>query len=565
MPHTVQALEYTNSEGELGQLSGKVARQDGSRAVGSWATQKHPEHGTLLRDERRQRASLHADLAHLAPFLVPHRFELTDENETKTGSAFAGRKKIGYAPSLNAAWLSEIMGFVRRAPVAYEWGPLAPGADAEQIEPPEGSMAHQLWIDATRDGTNWTNFIEDEVQQWGLSSPGGFLVVDTPRVAVRSRAEEERAGVRPFLRFVPWSWVEDWGLDDGGAFRWIKLIEIEDVRDPRSTDQKDGGFRRVHLLYELTDAGTTVVTRVDDDGAIQGEPVDLGPIESSEGRASLPLIPVRFGRHPLMRYAGAGLLRGLDDIVLDIYNQIVELREEQRAIVFGLLAFTGEDGDSVFEQLKKGTRLLDLGGGEHTRIELIAADGGAVSSMLASLNFSLGAWALGAKRKSKEAVEVSGPRSGVSIDAEFQVDLKPLLIRVAEWLDATEREALFVAAQMSGVTPQAAREISVNRDTNFRTTDEAERIADILTAFRDAIGTLPAELVVRAMLRALEDADLVPLDADAEGATAGETVRDVIERELRELAAVRDERAAQTDRFERGLFAPFAGVGANGA
>lgn len=510
------------------------------------ARRTHPDRVTWLTDEARLRASYLATRRALAPFLVPHRFEGREE------PAKLKRAGYGYGIQLNRSYLNEIFGHLRTAEATYEWGPLAQGQpDPEGA--PAGGIARDLWTDATTDGVSLKELMEGDVLEWMLSSVGGFLVADAPQAAgVLTAADEQAAGVRPFFRFVPWSAVEDFGLGPHG-FRWVKF---EERVDNRTVDGTTAGIERHHVVYELTAGGATRITRFDKHGrsvdraGADAAPVELGTILSKKRRPILPLVPVKFGTHPALDVLGTGLLYGLDDIIIDLFNVLSEAREAYRDAAFGLMVHRGPDAGTVRDALAEGSRFVTIGDTSDASLERVAGDSAEVATGITLIELGVRNWSLSAKRQAAEAMGPSGGAatqgSGVQVMAEFSLDLKPLLVRVVEALDAVETNALFIAAQLAGQTPEAADVISVRRSTEFQLEPEAERITRLVTEFVAALPLAP-EAKVRIAMRWLEAADIIDLtekvkagereaaEGEAGEPTAGQTVGDVIEEQTREL------------------------------
>jgi len=516
---------------------------------------QHTSRARWVEDERRLRASYLATRRHLSPFLVVHRFEGNSNPEDLR------RASYGYGIQLNSSYLKEILGHIRGTTVKYEWGPLATGT-VDTDGTPSGGVARDLHADATKTGVTLSNFIGGEVLEWMLSSVGGFIVVDAPQGnGELTKADEQATGKRPFFRFVPWSAVEDMGRSPNG-FRYVKFREWVDLRSPEGEDK---GETVHHILYELDTAGSTNITRLDSDGVSvdrNGNPapaVALGNLVSPNGEPMLPLIPVKYGTHPDLAFMGTGLLYGLDDIIIDLFNVTSEMREAYRDAAFGLLVHTGADGAEVDNQLRNGTRLVRLGDGDRAKLERLAADSNEVAAGITLIELGVKNWALGAKRQAAEAMSQSGgadSSSGTALSAEFQLDLKPLLVSVCCELDSVETNALYIAAQMAGEAPAGADKLYVKRGTEFRLEDEASRIARIA---KDYILSLPLtpEMKVQLAMAWLEGADVIdltkkvevsdlppadpnadPLDPNApkpEPVTTTMTVGERIEQELREL------------------------------
>lgn len=505
------------------------------------ASRVHPHYSRWVEDEARMRASFVASRRLLIPFLARHRFEGTIEPQQ------LDRAKLGYGVRLNYAYASEIQGHIKSADVTREWGALAEG-EPEEDGTPSGGVARSIHADATGNNKPLDEFMAGEVLEWLLSSLGGFIVVDAPPKPdeVKSKQDEKDLGHRPYFRFVPWSRVKDFGLGERG-FRFVKFAETV---DNRTSDGDDNKLSEHVILYELKPDNSTRVTRANSDGKIvnrdgtPGQPVEMGTFLDLEQRAILPLVPVRLGIHPELATCGTGVIYGLDDIVIDIFNTISEMREAYRDACFGVNVHKGPDADKVRGQFASGSRFIGLGEDQNASLERMSGDSAEVAAGITQIELAVKAWALSAKRQAAEAMQNAGAEatSGVSLQAEFQLDLKPLLVTITKALDAAETLALFIAAQMADQTVTAADKLSVRRSQEFNLEDEATRIARIV---KDVALSLPlaAEAKVRLAMKWLEMSKTIDLSepvtkpkAGAEGEEqTGETVGQKVERELREL------------------------------
>lgn len=483
---------------------------------------QHPFYSRWEEDERKQRASYLATRRHLAPFLVPHRYE-----GEKAGVDLR-RSRLGYGIGLNRAYTQEILGHIRSANVERNWGSL------------QKTLGDLMNNDATGDGTSLDNFFGGPVLEWMATSVGGMVLIDTPQPinAPKTRAEEAAAKIRPTFSWVPMSSVLDVGRTRRG-FRFVKLIEEVDERDPMDEDQNKLTQRTV--LYML-DPATNKIRVVRKDYATQETTEQaLDALVDLEGQPMLPLVYAGFGAHPDVPWLGTGLLQGLDDIVIDLFNLLTEIRENYRDVAFSLLTYTGGDHDKVREYLEAGSRFVPLGENEKANLERLHVDSGDVSAGLDLFKVGLENWQVSARRKSAEATQgVADGASGIALQAEFQLDLKPLLVALTQQLDQVQLNAMYLAAQMAGLPPKGAEQITVKRDTAFRLEDEAARISRIVREFKESL-PLPAVLTERLVMRWAERSDLFNLDEPVTTMTedGGETkrkLRDVLEEQAASLA-----------------------------
>lgn len=521
---------------------------DKPQEEGRWVTRKHPQWDVWRDDQERMRATFHARRKDLAHYLVPHRFEATAD--IRDSPEKMDRAALGYGVGLNEAYLREIFGHIRSTPRTYTWGPLS-GDEEHDIsgQPEENTTARMLWEDATGDNTSWRNFFSRTVLEWMLSSPGGFVVVDSQLKAEDSGSflagppRQSDNDTQPLLRFVPMRQVWDLGRSPNG-FRWIKMREVRDERSPKGQTNE---FTQNWILYQLEDGGATTVRRVDKDGktvTLEGqeqEVITLGTFTDKQGQPRLPIVYAGFGAHPEISWLGSGLLLQLDDIVIDLFNALNEMRSGYRDMVLAFLVYFGEESQAqeIFSALKEGTRFLHAGDTD-ANLERIAADSTEVDAGVTQIEQGLKAWRQSARRKAERAMERE--MSGVALQAEFQLSLAPLLREVAETLDDVESNVMHLAAQMAGEEGDL-QTVGVERNREFRPEDEASRIARIVDDFRAAWSLVPSQAkrdIVMSWLEATGEVDLGREVEMADGST--QTLRELLPDEIEELAEMGERR-----------------------
>lgn len=504
-----------------------------------WIKRTHPHYKTWSDDQERMRATFHARRRDLVPYLVPHRFEQGADGAAGNPKNL-DRAELGYGISLNSSYLSEIFGQIRGAEATYSWGPLSGDTDEGGI-PPIGTTARSLWEDATRENTSWRNFFHRDVLEWMLSSPGSLIVADVP--PGRREAQSDDSTRRPYVRNVPLSDVWDIGRSPTGI-RWVKLVERRDLREP---DSDANELTENVIIYRLEDR-RTLVQRWTMDGDRIGPEIDMGAIVDRQGDPALPVVLNVFGRHPDIRWVGEGLLTGLDDIVIDLFNVTNEMRAGYRDLVIALLTYAGDDAKQVFDSIEKGSRLIDLGEDPDARLERLAADSVEVDAGIAQLDQGIRAWARSAKRKASDFEETSQVRSGMSLEAEFQIDLVPLLREVVEQLDNVESSVMHRLAQLDdeSVGVDGLQDIGVRRAREFDPEEEASRISRLVDEFRDGWTIVPAEVKAEVVSRWIESARIADLDQEittADGNTV--TLREFVSDRAEELAELAERRLRQ--------------------
>lgn len=520
-------------------------RPVGEEGEKSWAERMHDDWDLWVEAERKQRASYVASRDELARFLVPHMFEGKDTPGEKLH-----RAGLGFPVGLNAMWVLSLMGHIRNTQIDRTWGPLGTGEITESGRP-AGGTAQLLYDDVTLSDTSWPSFFDHQVLEWVLTSVGGWIVVDAK--------EDPGAGRRrPAFRWFPWSSVENYSWGKHGP-RQVKFAEIVDNRDITAEDAQD--LTRRHVLYELRDDGSTVVGRYDDEGDLIGDEVEMGTLRDFQGHPTLPLVDAGFGTHPSIRHVHQGLLYGLDDIVIDLFNLVTEAREGFRDSSFSALAYRGDSPGEVKSHIEEGSMFWPLGADPDADISRIAGDSAPVDAGMNLFDAALKAWALSARRKSVEAMEGAEARSGVSLKAEFQLDERPLLTVIAGEMDDIESKAMLIAAQVDDEnldvrTNDELQDVGVNRSTEFNLEEEESRITRVLREFREAFGGPPPseEAQSQIIMRFLEESDLVDMDEELEDAPA-ETRRELIRQQ------VEDSLETRRARRRNGAASPFGGGG----
>jgi len=520
-------------------------------AKASIATRVHPARDRWVERQGLERATYVATNEAMGPYLIPHDLE-----SNTIAPQDLRRAKLGHVPPLNYSYLSEILGHAYGAAVNVHWGPLSTDGKAISVAPKDG-VALEIWKDATLQGDSFSKF-GNKVLEWMASSPGCWIITDSTSQPVADAADDDEdrgpkstakgqqtSSGRPYMRIVQWSSVEDLGQYSDGRLRFIKFHESVDERDPESA--VDSGMTNLHVLYRLQPDGTVTVRKLNDDGADVVPATSLGTFIDAAGRPVIPIAQAKFGEDELLPFLGSGLLQGLAFVVKDLWNQVTEMRSGARDVCFDVLAYKGASFESVKTQMAAGDRLIDLGASELSSLTRVGADGGEIGVALTIFKQTLEDWAMGAKRKASDFVTKGNgtARSGVSLQAEFQLDLKPLLVAlVSAWSDAM-RAVLFFAAQFandqSGLDKLGV--ITVNVDQEFSLEDEAARISRIVTDYDTTGLPMIPEAQRQLMLTWAKSTRVVDLNArvkDPADPTQKITAGDLIERQADEMAARAD-------------------------
>ena len=515
----------------------------------------NPLYPQWVDDEARQRASVIATRKACIPFLVPHRTEgNTTHPHTLKRSAF------GYPMQLNASFLDEILGHLSTAEREYLFGPWVPPTIAEESQPalPEnaGEDLQKLWMDATLDGMSWRRFFDETIAEWFLSSLGGFIVADNALPdgdLIGPVADPDM--VRPYVSFTPFSCVLDYRFRRNG-FDQVRLLELHDTRDLAKpvTDgfgtTSDGDPRtEFEVLYRLVPADEGAAL-ADPPAGEQGElvavaerrlvvglgeqqpaaiqAVNYGTIVDRDGQPTLPLIPVRYKRHPRIPGLGQGFFMGLDDIILDAWNTHNETRAAYRDAMMSVDAIRGatkEDMQNIAEMLQLNYRMIGIP--QESGVETLGNDATEVTAGRELKKDAMLDWATAVKRRAG-MVESRATQSGVSLQSEFAIDLNPILSYTAGWLDEIESETLWILAQLQGLTVEAGETtISVTRNRDFRLEPEGSRILRVLEEALQADLEIPDLVRRRALVRVLETTQIA--------GKVDETFRDELESALDDM------------------------------
>lgn len=480
----------------------------------SWVKRLHPAHAKVCTIHELRWALYSGRREELFPkYLEAHRLEARDETGAAGVSIY--RERLGYAPRLAQGLIADIIGHLGSTKKTFEWGPLDDGGGGKD-ELPTG-RAKRLYDDVTRDGQDWESFFGCDVLEQILATKGGVLIIDAPPRDARAPAltveDAQRLSIRPYIKLVDWKDVPDWRWGVRG-FEWVKVYETNDTRSLRDTDSTKYTTRR-YVTYEFApDGKACIVSRFDNDGRPEGTPVTLAPIVDTEGAPTLPVIPAIFGRDRKVRPLGRGLLDGLDDIEVDLANQINELRDEVRTIVFGLLAYAGSQGENVEQNLKSNSRFVDLG--PEGVLNYVAATGDVITQLLAVIDRTYAAWRAAVRQKPAELMDSTATRSGDSFTSEFAVTWKPLLSGIAQQLDDLESNALYIIGQFWGLPSEQAATLSVKRDKGFRLEDEGSFLARSLKDITQATDAAPAKPLARLVVAMMQAFGSVTEDDDVD-------------------------------------------------
>lgn len=477
------------------------------------------------------------------PFLVPHRTE-----GGKDSDPFGLRRSaFGYPLQLNASFLDEVLGHLGGAAREYVFGPWVGLSLAEesQTDLPEGAgdNLRKLWADATLDGMSWRRFFDETVAEWFLSSPGGFVVCDNAKPMgdlVPPVSDPDSA--RPYVTFAPFSNMLDYRYGTGG-FDQVKLLELHDMRDLNDPNlasrQADGDVRtEFEVLYRLVPAeeGAEIATSstASSDGEVVAvaerrvltddterqpvkDAVNYGTLLDQDGQPTLPLVPVRFKRHPTIPGLGRGFFMGLDDIILDAWNVQNETRAAYRDAMMSIDAIAGaqkEDMQKIAEMLQLNYRMIGIP--ENASVSKMGNDATEVTVGMELKKEAVKDWATAVKRRAG-LVEGKASQSGISLQSEFAIDLNPILKYTAGWLDEIESSTLWVLAQLQGLDADMDTTISVTRNKDFRLEPEGGRIIRTMQEIADAGVELPDIVTERATKRIIETTEIAgKVDAELE-------------------------------------------------
>lgn len=516
-----------NDSGVLTGLPAVVGRE-GAKTPDTKAARKHPQYEVYADDEERQRATFLATIRAMVPFLIPHTHEGADPGR---------RALFGHAPGLNRRLIQQIIGHVRAQETRRSWPPLSVAQD-QQITgaPQDDTIAALLYSDATADGLSWESFFRGKVFEWLMTSPGGFVLIDRPAGEAESMAEAFEKGLRPSLRFIPFSEVCAFEFGRHGFTR-VKLVENEFNADPLfpgTAATGDVESSSTVVVYSLdAEDGHTVFQRYDMEDN-QLDSIDLPRFENPQGQPILPLVPVKWGEHAVVAGVGEGLLSGLADLVIDRYNIVNEMRAGSRDMTFAVDFYRGTDYGAVIAQREAGSRIINIGTDPNAELGRIGADPSEVLVTAKQLEVNLEEWLKTVSEKSDALSDSPQTRSGVAIQAEFQLAMKPILTTAAKELDSIEEQVMYVIAQWQGETPSAAFAVAVETDTEFAMESEAEHVAGVLEAAQRGDLRLPPEMLVAAVLKFAEAAPELFGDLD-EKLDGGRPRREVIETQARAL------------------------------
>lgn len=136
-------------------------------------------------------------------------------------------------------------------------------------------------------GTSFETFVTDMVGHYFVLMGEGIIVVDTPGVVARTRAEAKAAGLRPYMEAINPLIGRDWSYSDKpdkvGKLSFFRVEYLEEKSRQRATEAPN--MQKVSKEYYIDDSGEYAQQRYKaDDGKSNEWEKEGGPIEFPSDR-----------------------------------------------------------------------------------------------------------------------------------------------------------------------------------------------------------------------------------------------------------------------------------------
>lgn len=367
------------------------------------------------------------------------------------------------------------------------------------MRPPTRELDASLGVyeaDVDTKGTAANTFFRD-VSEAAQVDGLAWVLVDMPKPVENpvSRADETRAGIRPFMQYVPAASVIDWSVGGDGMLDWLVISQF--ASKPRTPGVALETAQQYKVWYrdrwELFQIGNGAPGQ-----SREAQITDSGP--NASGR--VPLVP--FYGAKAADYLGLPVCASVLDHIILAYNKTSDL--------------------DWFESLSchpipwvisaKNPELLNVAAGMwiesvpqiNTQIGYLQTSGDGENSVRSSIEHIEGriyAIALAqAKRDGKQVQAADSQREDRRI---FTSALKS----VSEQLEASEKHCWELMALWMGAK-SAKADVTYNRDFDDRVID-----TEMLTSLNDMVDG--RKLSIETLLNLIEYADLLPgFNADEE-------------------------------------------------
>ena len=218
----------------------------------------------------------------------------------------------------------------------------------------------KFWKRSTRNGMGISDFSRQISKQTSIY---GRIAVVVDRTAaqgeIRSKADEQAAGVRTYAYIVPPEQILDYSYDEQGALNWILLMEqVRDDADPLSSSGKTG------VRYRLWTKDTWMLIEEKRSGKSK-------TLEATTGEHNLGEVPVVLADHIVSDdlYVSPSMIDDiayLDRAVANYLSNVDAIIQDQTFSQLAMPAQGVSPGDDKYSKMKEmGTnRIFLYDGGE---------------------------------------------------------------------------------------------------------------------------------------------------------------------------------------------------------
>lgn len=357
----------------------------------------------------------------------------------------------------------------------------------------EDAALTEFFADADRAGTPLTNLMRNAVCANGLIFGHAVIVVDLPSVdaAPRTKADDQRLKLRPYVTVYTPLDVVDWSLDRDGQYVFLRVLEsAPDITDPmalRPTEAEAFRYRTwTRTEWFLQEADGTMVE------------------QGTHGLGVVPAIRAILRPHLMYRDIGVSILRDIAPLNRALFNYASLLDEQLYRQTFPILtiavteSFTKEKAKEVIAEVGTNNGLFFDGKGSPPGFIAPPVDSANV------LTARIDAAAKEIIRLAKLQEKGGADKSGVAWRYEFQ-ESNASFAQIARSLEEAEEQAVRLYYRWMGMEPPA---FSIEYPSEFNIRALNEEIEETMALLEMRISpTFDRELKKRMVDSALPSAD----------------------------------------------------------
>ena len=376
--------------------------------------------------------------------LFQHSFE--------DGDGFGKRKLRAYYYNYCAPIVNAYNSFIYRQEIQRDFGGL------------EGDPLFEQFMDnADKQGNSYETFFP-RMSKWASVNGLRFLLVDKPAEVADTKRGEIEASIYPYFVHIDPQNVLDWGLDEFGNLKWIKIKEGSG--DPETfQDERDAGER-----YRIWYADRWELWEVKE---VNGEKKAVMTDEGAHPVGEVPVIPVVHVSEEPMR--GFSLLNDIAYVNRALFNWCSLLDEILYRQTFSQLVMPEDPANPVGDMTLGTEKGLTFPMNSTHPPEFISPDASQAQVLMAQVE--KGVEEIYRLATLRGAIGVEEQSSGVARSYDFMITNNTLSDK-AHNMEAVEVRALRFWAKWQGIEDP---EVSVQYPTEFEISALADEIQNIIS------------------------------------------------------------------------------------